>query len=94
MGDAADHAIECEIHRQMYPFGIDVMFADPVRDKNRDTIARSTWKTKDGSKIKFKDMDLTHLLNVAKMVKRRGHQYADQLMDYYQYRATLEAGNE
>lgn len=92
MGDAADYDIEVREHRALYPFGIDVLFTDPVRDKNRKVIANSTWEMKSGEKIKFKDMDLSHLKNVAAMVSRKGHQYSAQLQDYYHYRATLEVG--
>lgn len=92
MGDAADYDIEVRENRAFYPFGIDVLFVDPVRDKNREVIANSEWETATGEKIKFKNMGLDHLKNVSALVSRRGHKYAAQLRDYYLYRATLEAG--
>ncbi len=89
MGDAADFAIECEEHRALYPFGVDVLFADPIRDSNRSILAEHEWVTRDGQTIKLKDMDLGHLLNVVKMQERKRHRFAPQLRDYYQYRVTM-----
>lgn len=93
MGDAADFAIECEEHRALYPFGVDVLFADKVRDQNRRILAAYEWTTKDGQKIKFRDMELLHLLNVVRLQERRGHKFAPQLRDYYEYRVTLSRGD-
>ena len=90
MGDAAEFQMERDEHRAMYPFGVDVLFADEVREKNREILADYKWETRDGSKVKFSDMELSHLLNVVKMQERKGHKFAGQLRDYYQYRATVE----
>ena len=92
MGDAADYDIEVRENRALYPFGIDVLFAEKTRDNNRRVIGNSEWETATGQKIKFKDMGLDHLRNVSKLVTRRGHKYAEQLRDYYEYRVTMEVG--
>ena len=92
MSDAADYDLERREHRALYPFGVDVLFADKVRDENRRILAGYEWTTKDGQKIKFCDMELPHLLNVVRLQERRGHKFAPQLRDYYEYRVTLTSG--
>lgn len=93
MGDAADFQIECDEHRAIYPFGVDVLFPDPTRDENRKILAHHIWTTRDGESVKLKDMGLSHLLNVVKMQERKGHKLAPNLRDYYEYRVTTEMLN-
>ena len=90
MGDAADQQIEWDEHRALYPFGVDVLFHDPVREKNREILANYEWEMRDGTKVKLKGVTLSHLVNIVKIQERRGHKFAPQLRDYYQFRATIE----
>lgn len=90
MGEQADYDIERIENRTIYPFGIDVLFHEDVRDQNRKVLANYVWTTRDGAKVKFKNMALSHLLNVVKIQERGGHKFSLQLRDYYEYRATLE----
>ena len=94
MGDAADDYTDYLENKALYPFGVDVLFHDPTRDKNRAILANYEWTTRAGEKIKFKDMELPHLLNVLLMQERKGHKFAPQLRDYYQYRVTREIDDQ
>ena len=97
MGDAADDLEHQEIQSQLYPFGLDIMVSDPVRDRNRKIVGDLKWTTKSGDRILLKDMDISHLCKVVNKIRLTGeavvenNNVRDAIMDYYKYRATLHA---
>lgn len=86
MGDAADDLTHREIHRALYPRGLCHHMRQTTLEHNRNVIGRSEWTMRDGTAIKFDDMDLRHLGNVVSLVEQRGHKYAEDLREYYEHR--------
>lgn len=93
MGEQADFMFEREIDRQIYPFGVDVLMADPARDAWRKALGDMEWTTKEGEKIRLQDMELSHLRNVSALLARREYKHAARVADYYRWRATLAGDN-
>lgn len=87
MGDAADDLERQEIDREIAPNGWDALIREGeesiyIRGKMGDVL----WTTKNGQKIKFRNMDISHLKNVRNILSRNRYPKTRLLDSYIQWR--------